>query len=249
MACPDPFDGAASAIRSAAHDESCSSGVLHLADSSCRAFQRQVAMGGHLPIVGAEAQTALNVHMLPVGMGELTGFVTTIVVFVRDRRGILLDVSFSPPQPLSLLCGCSLTKPTPEIPSAVLNPLAGHAGRGRFREPNTHQFISMRLITPPLLAPYGFTLTFPPPPPPPPHPHAHPTATRTRTHLPRSIRDAQVSMAVTRGCLNIIDVHSETLVPGQEAAFQFTVQVAPRTLLRFPRADISGVCFLASAES
>mmetsp|Transcript_17044 Transcript_17044/g.47566 ORF Transcript_17044/g.47566 Transcript_17044/m.47566 type:complete len:240 (-) Transcript_17044:1883-2602(-) len=132
MACPDPFDGAASAIRSAAHDESCSSGVLHLADSSCRAFQRQVAMGGHLPIVGAEAQTALNVHMLPVGMGELTGFVTTIVVFVRDRRGILLDVS----------------------------------------------------------------------------------------------------MAVTRGCLNIIDVHSETLVPGQEAAFQFTVQISDASMLQ-----------------
>lgn len=53
-----------------------------------------------------------------------------------------------------------------------------------------------------------------------------PAAPISLFHQPSSshIPLLQVSIAVTRGCINIIDVHSETLVPGQEAAFQFTVQ-------------------------
>mmetsp|Transcript_9091 Transcript_9091/g.30136 ORF Transcript_9091/g.30136 Transcript_9091/m.30136 type:complete len:691 (+) Transcript_9091:3-2075(+) len=119
-------------LAGAAVDASCGAGVVHRADASCRALQRQLAMGGHTLVHGGAAQPALNELMAPVGVGELAGFVATIVVFVRDRRGILLDVS----------------------------------------------------------------------------------------------------IAVTRGCINIINVHSETLVPGQEAAFQFTVQVSEAAMLR-----------------
>eukprot|EP00962_Isochrysis_galbana_P059988 scaffold33899_cov51-Isochrysis_galbana.AAC.1 len=54
-------------------------------------------MGGHTLVHGGAAQPALNELMAPVGVGELAGFVATIVVFVRDRRGILLDVRTAEP--------------------------------------------------------------------------------------------------------------------------------------------------------
>lgn len=54
-------------------------------------------MGGHTLVHGGAAQPALNELMAPVGVGEMAGFVATIVVFVRDRRGILLDVRTAEP--------------------------------------------------------------------------------------------------------------------------------------------------------
>ena len=81
-------------LAGSAFDLSCGAGIVHRADAGCRALQRQLAVGGHTLVSGARAQPLLRRYMAPCDAGGgLAGFLTAVVVFVRDRRGILLDVS------------------------------------------------------------------------------------------------------------------------------------------------------------
>lgn len=64
-------------------------GTLHRADCECRALQRQLAVEGRSLIQGAHAQEMLSLALEQHDLGLLA----QIVVFCKDRRGILLDVS------------------------------------------------------------------------------------------------------------------------------------------------------------
>eukprot|EP00965_Chrysotila_dentata_P101698 3357704-Pleurochrysis_carterae.AAC.1 len=69
-------------------------GSVHRADAQCRVLQRQLALGACTLLRGDQAQPVLRSALAHESADdEALGHLCRIVVFCKDRRGILLDVS------------------------------------------------------------------------------------------------------------------------------------------------------------